>query len=76
MTSVLQGEYGVSDVSLSVPSIIGVNGIDRRLEERWSEFEYERFVESAENIKGFWRDYNENILRTISNKNIVLTTPK
>ena len=26
VTSVMQGEYGVSDVSLSVPSIIGVRG--------------------------------------------------
>ncbi|MBR5337763.1 MAG: L-lactate dehydrogenase [Lachnospiraceae bacterium] len=53
VTSVLQGEYGVSDVSLSVPSIIGVNGIDRRLEEHWSDFEFERFLGSAENIKSF-----------------------
>ena len=51
VTSVLHGEYGISDVSLSVPSIIGVNGIDRILEERWAESEYSRFYQSAQNQK-------------------------
>ena len=53
VSSVLQGEYGISDVALSVPSIIGVNGIERRLEEPWSDFEIERFNASASNIKNF-----------------------
>ena len=53
VTSVLHGEYGVSGVSLSVPSIIGVNGVERKLEERWSDFEYERFQKSANNLKTF-----------------------
>lgn len=53
VTSVLHGEYGVSGVSLSVPSIVGVNGVERRLEERWSEFEYERFISSSTNLKSF-----------------------
>ncbi len=51
VTSVLKGEYGVSGVALSVPSIIGVNGVERRLEEPWSDFEKERFEDSAETIK-------------------------
>ena len=53
VTSVLHGEYGLYGVSLSVPSIIGVNGIERRLEEPWSDFEVERFNESARNLKRF-----------------------
>ena len=51
VTSVLQGEYGTTGVSLSVPSIIGVNGIDKRLEEHWSDFEYGRFKETVARIK-------------------------
>ena len=47
VTSVLRGEYGVSDVALSVPSIIGVNGVEKRLEETWSDFEKERFNDAA-----------------------------
>lgn len=58
VTSVLNGEYGVSDVSLSVPSIIGVNGVERRLEERWSQFEYDRFHGSAGNLKEFLKTLN------------------
>ena len=53
VTSVLHGEYGISGVSLSVPSIIGVNGIERRLEEPWSEFEIERFNASARKLKDY-----------------------
>ena len=31
VTSILNGEYGIKDVSLSVPSIIGAGGVERRL---------------------------------------------
>lgn len=51
VTSVLKGEYGIKDVSLSVPSIIGASGVERRLEERWSNEEYKRFKETAEQLK-------------------------
>jgi len=51
VTSVLHGEYGVKDVALSVPSIIGVSGIERRLEERWSNEEYYRFRETEKRLK-------------------------
>lgn len=51
VTSVLQGEFGIKGVSLSVPSIIGANGVERRLEERWADFEYARFKQTAHDIK-------------------------
>lgn len=56
VTSVLQGEYGVKDVSLSVPSIVGVNGIERRLEERWSDQEFGRFQASASSLRDFLKN--------------------
>lgn len=56
VSSVLTGEYGISDVALSVPSIIGVNGVERRLEESWSETESEEFLVTAEKLKGFLED--------------------
>lgn len=34
-------------------SIVGVHGVERRFEERWSEFEYERFISSSTNLKSF-----------------------
>ncbi len=47
VSTVFQGEYGIKDVSLSVPSIIGVNGVQQRLEERWAEDEFQAFRRSA-----------------------------
>ena len=47
VTSPLQGEYGIKGVSLSVPSIIGVNGVEHRLEERWTDEEYFKLKISA-----------------------------
>ena len=51
VTSILHGEYGVEGVSLSVPSIIGASGVERRLEERWSDEEYRKFKETAVHLK-------------------------
>ena len=51
VSSPLTGEYGVEGVSLSVPPIVGVNGVERRLDERWSEEEYRRFRIAAQHMK-------------------------
>lgn len=55
VSTTLQGEYGVRDTALSVPSIVGVNGVERRLEERWSDEEFAAFKESAKNLREFLR---------------------
>lgn len=47
----LQGEYGIEGVSMSLPSIIGVNGVEKRLKEHWSDGEYNAFKESANRLK-------------------------
>lgn len=51
VSTVFQGEYGIEDVCLSVPSIIGVNGVEKRLEERWSDEEFVLFRQAAEKMK-------------------------
>lgn len=51
VSTVFQGEYGIKDVSLSVPSIIGVNGVEKRLEERWTDEEFFQFLQSAKKMK-------------------------
>ena len=51
VSTVFQGEYGIRDVCLSVPSIIGVNGVPQRLEERWEEQEFQAFRRSAEKME-------------------------
>ena len=52
VSTVFQGEYGIENVSLSVPSIIGVNGVEKRLEERWAADEFERFRTAAKKMAG------------------------
>ena len=51
VTSPLQGEYGIRDVAVSIPSIVGVNGVEHRLEEHWTDRERELLKISAYTIK-------------------------
>lgn len=52
VSSPLKGEYGVYDISLSLPSIIGVRGVERKIEEKWNDMEICAFRESAERLRG------------------------
>lgn len=47
----LQGEYGLTNVALSLPSIIGVNGVECRLMECLSENETQLLLSSAISLK-------------------------
>ena len=51
VTSALEGEYGVRDVAISVPSIVGVNGVERRLEEKLTEEELQKLLDSAAKMR-------------------------
>lgn len=51
VTSPLEGEYGITGVSLSIPSIVGVNGVEHRLEEHWTDRERESLRRSGEVLK-------------------------
>ena len=59
VTSPLQGEYGIERVSLSIPSIVGVRGIEHRLEETWSDKETEMLRMSAKTLDGKLRELEE-----------------
>lgn len=50
VTTPLQGEYGCKNVALSVPSIIGVNGVEQRIREVWNKEEYSQFEYSADKV--------------------------
>ena len=58
VSSVLEGEYGVRDIAMSVPSIVGVNGVERRIVEKWSDDEMMRFNSCADKIKKFMGTVN------------------
>ena len=51
VSSPLQGEYGIEGVSLSIPSIVGVRGVEHRLEETWSDEEVAMLRKSAETLE-------------------------
>lgn len=51
VTSLLQGEYDIENVAMSIPSIIGVNGVEQRLKDRWTNEEYNAFHSSANRLK-------------------------
>lgn len=50
-SAVLQGEYGLSDLSIGVPVIIGRNGIKKVLEWKLDEEERSVFYQGAERLK-------------------------
>lgn len=51
VSSPLQGEYGISGVAISIPSIVGVNGVEHRLQERLSEEEFKMLKASAAKMR-------------------------
>lgn len=51
VSSPLEGEYGISGVSISVPSIVGVNGVEHRLEEKWTDEELSKLRLSADKMR-------------------------
>ena len=51
VSSPMQGEYGISDVAISVPSIVGVSGVERRLEERLTRGELQNLRRSAAKMR-------------------------
>lgn len=56
VSSILQGQYGISDVAISVPTVVDRNGINRVLEVPLSENEQRLLKHSAETLKGIIRE--------------------
>ena len=52
LSSMMQGEYGISDVCLSVPCVLGKRGIITTLTPKLSEDEMEKLHFSADTLKG------------------------
>lgn len=47
----LEGEYGLNDLSIGVPCVLGANGIERIVEIALSDAETAKMKESAEGVK-------------------------
>jgi len=50
VSSILQREYGVSEVALSVPTVIGSRGIERILHVGLSDHEVAQFLENGREV--------------------------
>jgi len=50
-SALLEGEYGLNDISLGVPCIIGKNGIEKIVEIELSETEKAKFADSAVGVR-------------------------
>ncbi|MEE3255461.1 MAG: malate dehydrogenase [Chloroflexota bacterium] len=51
VTACLQGEYGLSDVFVGVPAILGAKGLEKIVEVELDEFEKEMFSRSVASVK-------------------------
>lgn len=51
VSATLEGEYGLKDVALSLPSVITAEGIEKRLEIQLTQDELKKLKRSAESIK-------------------------
>lgn len=58
VSSVFDGQYGIDDVALSVPTKVGGDGIEKILEVPFSREEMKGLRESAETLKGMIKEIN------------------
>ncbi len=47
----MHGEYGIEDITLSMPAIVGIGGVETHVPIALSEEEAEKLVESAKKLK-------------------------
>ena len=60
VSTLLNDYYGVSDTYLSVPTIVGRNGVEKVLNIKFSDEEKEKFIKSADLMKEYIDRINEN----------------
>lgn len=58
ISSMLHGEYGISDISLSMPAIVGKNGVETLVPIHLNDEEAKRLKESANNLKDILKSTN------------------
>ena len=51
VSAMMHGEYGIEDITLSMPAIVGIGGVERHVPIALSEEEAEKLVESAKKLK-------------------------
>lgn len=56
LTSTLQGEYGIDNIAVSLPSIVSSNGIEKVLTDELTEYEYSKLLKSVSSLQEFLQD--------------------
>ena len=51
VSAMMHGEYGIEDITLSMPAIVGIGGVETHVQIALSEEEAEKLVESAKKLK-------------------------
>ena len=51
VSAMMHGEYGIEDITLSMPAIVGIGGVETHVPTALSEEEAEKLVESAKKLK-------------------------
>ncbi len=51
VSAMMHGEYGIEDITLSMPAIVGIGGVETHVPIALSEEEAQKLVESAEKLK-------------------------
>lgn len=51
VSNLMHGEFGISDISLSMPAIVGANGVENRIPISLDEEETEKLKSSAGTLK-------------------------
>ena len=52
VSSMMQGEYGIRDIALSMPAVLGADGVETHVPISLNEDETTRLIQSAETLKG------------------------
>ena len=52
VSSMMHGEYGIRDIALSMPAVLGADGVETHVPISLNEDETTRLIQSAETLKG------------------------
>lgn len=52
VSSMMHGEYGIRDIALSMPAVLGLDGVETHVPISLNEDETTRLIQSAETLKG------------------------
>jgi L-lactate dehydrogenase len=71
VSSLMTGEYGLNDVVLSIPAVVGETGVQKVIPIELNDEELAKLKDSANILKDIAKDYKQILLKTCCNKCIL-----